>query len=165
MAHHGCAGSWQIDSGAPSGFEHGRAAYIPGDQLHDLIVSGQVAHDGEPVEEAERQIELTERNFCLLAKSFAAAGIVPVLDWVVRHKKDLDVYLRSLEELELHLVVLAPSLESISERDPRSFERWAYLEPQLMSELADIGLRVDTTELSVDETVEHILSQKQDALV
>lgn len=142
-----------------------RAAYIPGDQLHDMIVSGQVAHDSEPVEEAERQIELTERNFCLLARSFAVAGFVPVLDWVVRHKRDLDVYLRNLAGHELNLVVLAPSLDAISERRPRAFERRAYLEPQLISELTGIGLRVDSTKLSVEETVEHILAHKQDALV
>ena len=41
-----------------------RGVYIPGDQVHDMIVSGQVEPDGESRLEAERQIGLTQRNCC-----------------------------------------------------------------------------------------------------
>ena len=49
---------------------------------------------------------LSHRNMCLLAKSFCGAGIVPVVEWVIRSKKDLRNVLKELEGYTLNLITL-----------------------------------------------------------
>jgi chloramphenicol 3-O-phosphotransferase len=137
-----------------------RGAYISGDQLHDMIVTGQVEPDGEPRSEAEKQIELVQRNLCLLARSFADVGFVPVLDWVVRNERDLRVYVRNLSGLALRVAVLAPDAETVTRRKPRAATRWAHLSGSLARELRTIGLWVDSSDLTVDETVDYVLANK-----
>ena len=158
----------------------GRGVYISGDQVHDMIVNGQVEPDGEPTDEAERQIELVERNLSLLARPFADAGFVPVLDWVVRDRRDLQVYIQGLSGLLLHVAVLAPSADAVKllhvavlapsadavkRRRPHEGDRWAHLTGRLTEELRDVGLRLDSTDLAPDETVARILAEKSSALL
>ena len=59
-----------------------KSAYVPGDDMSAMISSGVVDPDGEP-SEAERQVKLSYRNMCLLAKSFCDAGFVPVVGYCV----------------------------------------------------------------------------------
>ena len=143
----------------------GRGVYISGDQVHDMIVNGQVEPDGEPADEAERQIELVERVLCLLARSFADAGFVPVLDWVVRDKRDLQLYVRGLSGLSLHVAVLTPSTDAVKKRKPQAADRWAHLTERLTGELRDVGLWLDSSELSPEETVDRILAEKSRAVL
>ena len=83
-----------------------RAAHIEGDRLGELIVSGAVWPDAEPREESRRQMRLNVRNQCLLARSFADAGFVPVMDYVVVDRARLGLYRRLLPEFDLRFVVL-----------------------------------------------------------
>ena len=73
-----------------------RGAYIQGDDMSAMIVSGVVDPDGEPVE-GERQVKLSHRNMCLLAKSFSDAGYVPVMEWILRSRSDLSNFLQEIE--------------------------------------------------------------------
>jgi broad-specificity NMP kinase len=75
------AGKTSISAALASRFDHG--VHIPGDAVDDMIVSRRVEPDGEPTDQAELQIVLTQRNVCLLARSYGDAGFVPVIDWVV----------------------------------------------------------------------------------
>ena len=142
-----------------------RGAYISGDFLADMIVNGQIDPDGEPAEEAERQVRLHQRNSCLLARSFTEAGYEPVIDWVVRNRADFNVYVQNLDGLRLHFVVLAPTLETVARRKPDGFRRWAYLEPEMSRDLKGTGLWVDSSDMSVEETVEFIVDRRHDALL
>ena len=155
------AGKSTVARGLALRFERG--VYIAGDQVHDMIVSGQVEPDGEPGDEAERQIDLTQRNCCQLARSFSDDGFVPVLDWVVRHQSDLDAFRSGLSGLAVHLVVLAPALSTVAGRKPLAYERWAYLELDMHRYLKDHGLWVDSRALSAKETVDYILANKAKA--
>ena len=53
-----------------------RSAYVPGDDMSAMILSGVVDPDGEP-SEAERQVELSHRNMCLLANHSAMRALCP----------------------------------------------------------------------------------------
>src|SRR6266545_3228366 len=122
-----------------------RGVHIEGDRLQEWIASGAVWPGQEPREESERQIQLNVRNQCLLARSFAEAGFVPVLDYVVVSRARLEEYRRQLEGLALDLVVLAPGREVALRRDRERAEKtvaevWAYLEDELVRELGAIGL-------------------------
>ncbi|MCH8205805.1 MAG: AAA family ATPase [Chloroflexi bacterium] len=141
----------------------GRGVYIPGDQVHDMIVSGQVEPDGESRREAERQIGLTQRNCCQLAQSFSDAEFIPVLDWVVRQGGDLAAFLQGLSGLTVHLVVLAPTLSTVARRKPLAAERWGYLERDMTRDLTGLGPWVNSSELDVDQTVDNVLANKAEA--
>src|SRR5579884_38886 len=123
-----------------------RAAHVEGDRLGEWIIGGRVEPGQQPADEAERQIRLNIRNQCLLARSYARAGFVPVLDYpVVSQAHRLDSYRRALRRLRFHLVVLHPGQEVALRRDRARPEktvahRWVHMEEPLLHELADLGL-------------------------
>jgi len=82
-----------------------RAAHIDGDALAASIVSGNVLPGEEPPQESERQIELSVRNQCLLARSFAEAGFTPVIEYAVMTRDQLDAYRHYLAGGQIRLVV------------------------------------------------------------
>ncbi len=142
-----------------------RGAYIPGDAVHDMVVSGNVGPEGTPADEAARQIELCQINCCLLAQSLANSGFVPVIDWVVRNKNDLGVFVQNLKGYNLRIAVLDPGLDAVRRRKPFAYERWRHLEPELSRDLSGVGLRVENGSQSVDATVRFIIERQRDASV
>ncbi len=146
----------------------GRGAHIEGDRLQEWIVSGAVWPGEKPEAEAMRQIELNICNQCLLARSFSAAGFIPVLDYVVAFGALLAEYQRHLAHQALHLVVLAPCQDVALSRDQNREEKtvaaeWVHLAPIFREELTGTGLWVDSSDLSANETVEYILANKATA--
>jgi predicted kinase len=145
-----------------------RGVHIEGDRLQELIVRGGVPPGGEPADEERRQIHLNVRNQCLLAVSFAAEGFTPVIDYVVVSRARLEEYRRQLPDLKLCLVTLAPGVDVALERDRLRPEktvaaRWAHLEAAIQSELEGVGLWLDNSRLTVDETIEHVLDHARRA--
>ena len=128
-----------------------------------MIVSGVVDPDGEPLE-AERQVKLSHRNMCLLAKSFCDAGFVPVMEWVIRSRKDLSNLLQELEGYRLNLVTLQLPTEMRRRRKPSNFDKWAYLEPQFVRDFDGVGLSVDTASLLPENAVNYILRNRSSAM-
>lgn len=149
---------------------HGRGVHIEGDKLQELIVSGSVAPGGQPFEEEKRQIHLNVRNQCLLARSFAGENFIPVLDYVVVNRARVEEYHQHLIGLSLHLVTLAPGVFVALERDRRRPEKtvaatWTHLDEMIRAELSGVGLWIDNSTLSVEETVSHILRNKETAKI
>ena len=138
---------------------------IRGDRLADMIVNGQIDPDDERVDESEDQIKLLERSMCRLARSFSQSGFMSVIDWVVRNKQDLGVYVRNLAGCALYFVVLTPKLEVVARRKPDAFRRWAHLAPEIEQDFLGIGLRVDSSYLSPDATVDYIWRRKESARI
>jgi predicted kinase len=137
-------------------------AHVEGDRLAEWVRSGGVLPGDEPAEESERQMELCIRNQCLLARSFAEAGFTPVLDYVVPTRHLLDAYRNYLAGGVLRFVTLAPPLEVALERDRQRDvasvgDRFAGLDGLMREQLAGMGLWVDNSPLSVEETVATLL--------
>ena len=114
------------------------------------------------------------RNFInpdLLARAYARAGFVPFLDFpVVSHAHRLQAYRRALRRLDFYLVVLNPGRAVALQRDAVRPEKtvahlWVHMEDALLRELAGFGLWIDTAHLSVQQTIDQILSQKERALL
>ena len=140
----------------------GRGAHIEGDRLQEWIVAGGVWPGQEPAEEADRQIALNRRNQCLLARSFAEAGFIPVMESVVVERARLERYRRALAGLALHFVVLNPGRDVVLQRDRDRPEKtvaalFVHLREILLEELAGVGLWIDSGALSAEETVAAIL--------
>ncbi|MEX1253222.1 MAG: AAA family ATPase [Dehalococcoidia bacterium] len=149
-----------------------RAAHIDGDLLRQCIVTGGARPEQEPAAAAVRQMALNVRNQCLLARSFSEAGFVAVLDYLVTSRELLATYQDELEGLGLHFVVLAPRQEILLKRDRgraavhgHTHEDSLYLASVLTGELRDIGLWLDTSELTPESTVDEILKRKPEARV
>jgi predicted ATPase len=145
-----------------------KSVHIEGDRLQEWIASGAVWPGQDPVEEANRQIALNRRNQCLLARSFADAGFVPVIDYVVVSRSLLADYQRLLAGLYLRLVVLAPGRDVALQRDRDRAEKtvaafWAFLEDELNRDLGDLGLWIDSRHQRPEQTVAEILARAGDA--
>ncbi len=143
-----------------------RGVHVEADSLQHMIVSGGVAVDapGQPAGEAARQLRLRLRNMCLLGRSFYEAGFTVVLDDIIigERWRELQDHLRGLP---VTLVVLAPSPEVVARvRDtgrakaPQGADWAAYLDHELRATMAGIGLWVDSSELTAEETVAAILA-------
>jgi hypothetical protein len=152
------AGKTTISARLAARFDYG--VHVPGDAVHDIIVGGRVEPDGALADEAKRQIALTQHNMCTLALTFSDAAFVPVIDWVVRDRPDLDTFRKDLRGRHLHLIVLEPGPDV-----PDILERFSYLQPTMERELGDVGLHIDTGAIGVDATLEQILSHRRDALI
>lgn len=149
---------------------HERGIHIEGDKLQEFIVSGSVPPGGQPSQEEKRQIHLNVRNQCLLARSFAGEKFIPVLDYVVVNRARVEEYHQHLMGLSLHLVTLAPGALVAVERDRRRPQktvaaRWTHLDEMIRAELNGVGLWIDNSTLSVEETVSHILQHKEAAKI
>ncbi len=147
----------------------GKGAHIEGDRLHAFVVAGNVAPGGTPEEESNRQLDLCARNMCLLSRSFAEAGFVPVMDYVVASRRILGRYQEQLQGYRLHFVTLAPSIDVVlardAQRDKHFARQFAYLDEGMRRELAGVGLWVDSSAMTVDETVEHIHERRKQTAV
>ena len=146
-----------------------RSAHVEGEQLWQQIVSGRATPTGPLEGESERQYELAIRNQCLLARSYAEGGFIPVLDFVVVTQFHLDAYRNYLAGGALNFVTLAPSPEVAAHRDAERGNKtgatWNSLDETLRSELAGTGLLLDTSTLSVDETVDAVLERRAETLL
>jgi chloramphenicol 3-O-phosphotransferase len=145
-----------------------RAAHIEADEVQRMVVAGGVwpdgdglDQDGNPQGEALRQLELRARNVCLLANSFGEAGVVAIIDDVVIGTR-LEAFRSMLTGRPLWFVLLVPNLERVAERNATRgsdavFERWRHLDATTREETERVGLWLDSSELSAEETVARIL--------
>jgi hypothetical protein len=63
------------------------------------------------------------------------------------------------------MIVLAPGVKEALRRKPAPARRWSFVEPIIRTELNGIGLWLDSTLLSAEETIDLILTNKSDALL
>ncbi|MEU6126346.1 AAA family ATPase [Streptomyces sp. NPDC047123] len=155
------SGKSSVSAALARRFELG--AHIEGDHLQELIVSGSHLPKPEEDLEADRQLLLRARNGAVLARSFHAAGVVAVIDDVVVRRAHLEFYREQLKDLPLRLIVLTPSMDVVSrrltDRDKVLADDWSFLDEALRNELAGEGEWFDSSDLSLDETVDAILAQ------
>ncbi|HZS90045.1 MAG TPA: AAA family ATPase [Chloroflexota bacterium] len=143
-----------------------RGVHVEADALQRMIVSGGtwVGEAGEPSGEAARQLRLRLRNMCLLGRSFYEAGFTAVLDDIIIGERWRELQ-DDLRGLPFSLVVLAPSADVvIRERDtgrakaPQGAAWATYLDRELRATMAGIGLWVDSSDQTPEQTVEAILA-------
>ena len=153
------AGKTTVSRALAERFERG--VHIEADVLHRMIVSGgEWPKPPVPSGEAGRQLRLRYRNAALLARSFFEAGFTVVIDDVTMGER-LGDYRADLAGVPSYLVVLAPRVEVVAERDAgrdkNVFDVWGYLDTELRATMRDKGTWLDTSEMTVDEVVAEIL--------
>jgi predicted kinase len=141
-----------------------RGVHIEADTLQHMIVTGNVGVEetGEPSGEAARQLRLRLKHMCLLGKSFFEAGFTTVLDDIIMGERWPQLQ-SDLQGLPFSLVVLAPQIHIVEQRDqdrPKETQgkAWAtYLDFELRQTMMGIGLWVDNSEQTQEETTGYIL--------
>ena len=98
-----------------------------------------------------------------------AAGFTPLIDDVVL-RLQLAQYREALDRWPIRLVVLAPAVEVAIERDRQRVEkhvgaRFTYLDDEFREQMQGLGLWLDTSGLSVVETVNAIVQRADEALL
>ncbi|MDP3766613.1 MAG: phosphotransferase [Dehalococcoidia bacterium] len=162
------AGKTTVSRGLAQRFERG--VHIESDLLQELIVTGGVGPDGEPWgpggvrggrEEGRRQLRLRGRHVCMLADSFFESGFTTVIDDVVIGTR-LDEFRSDIRNRPLLFIALAPSLAAVKQRDAgrpekHVFDTWRHLDDTMRNETPPIGLWIDSSSMTAEETVEEIL--------
>lgn len=142
-----------------------RGVHVEADVLQHMIVSGGewVREPGVPSGEAERQLRLRLDSMCLLGRSFYRAGFTVVLDDIILGDRWTQLQ-EALQDVPFSLVVLAPNVETVTRQRDLSREKrtlgaeWAkYLDDALRRTMTGIGIWVDTSDQSPEESVDEIV--------
>jgi hypothetical protein len=148
-------------------FDHG--AHVEADRLQDLIVSGAAHGDVHGIgPEAARQIRLRGRHAALLAQSFREAGFTAVIDDIITGTR-FDHLREDLGDTPFSFVMLLRDLgvlkESWREMGSPFVDSWDWIDEEIRTATPRVGLWIDTTGLSVDDTFDEIVRRLDDAAV
>jgi cytidylate kinase len=155
-----------------------RAAHVRGDAFRRMIVSGRAEPlpdsdaepQAEPQAEADAQLRLRYRLSAAAADTYAAEGFAAVAQDIVLGP-DLPAYLAMVRTRPRYAVVLAPGPETVARREAgrekRGYGAWTIeaLDRSLREDTPRLGLWLDTSGLTPEETVDAILDRLPEALV
>ncbi|MEV4290092.1 AAA family ATPase [Nonomuraea bangladeshensis] len=148
-----------------------RAAHVRGDAFRRMVVSGRAEMTPEPSEEALRQLRLRYRLTATAADMYAEAGFTPVVQDVVLGA-ELEHLVNLIHTRPLHVVVLAPRPEVVAAREQGRVKTgyaggWtpAMLDAVLRRETPRLGLWLDTSEQTPEETVDKIITRWDEAII
>jgi len=141
-----------------------RAVCVPGDAIRAMVVSGRADMRPAAGEAELRQLVLRYQGALAVAAVYLDAGFDAVVEDVIIGPV-LREFLALVPVPETHLVFLDPGAAVVAERDRRR-SKTAYGDHWDVGDLRDVlrletprlGLWVDTTELSAEQTVDLILS-------
>ncbi|MBO0807913.1 MAG: AAA family ATPase [Actinobacteria bacterium] len=145
-----------------------RAAHIDIDMVfHHFTVAGQADPAASGAETAA-QSRLAVANAAALARNYADAGFVCVLEGLIVRRDEVLLCRQAVSPWPLHLVVLAPPQQVSEERDAhRSGKHVAryfrHKAPVLHAELAGLGLWIDSSGQTAAETAAVILARRDRA--
>ena len=140
-----------------------RAVHLRGDVFRRMIVSGREEMCQDAGEEAFRQLRLRYRITADAARRYYEAGF----DVVVQdnyYGPMLEAMTNLLEGLPVQVVVLCPSVEAVAERERTRGKKGyggydvAPLYESFMRETPRLGLWLDTTRMTPEETVNRIFN-------
>lgn len=148
----------------------GRTAHVHGDQFRRWIVGGRAEMTPDAGPEAVRQLRLRHLLTARTCDTYADAGFTVVAQDVVLGD-ELAHLVAAIRTRPLHVVVLAPRPDAVAAREAqrgkRAYGPWtvAALDHALRAETPRLGLWLDTSELSVPETVDEILRRTDESRV
>lgn len=147
-----------------------RGAHVRGDQFRRSVVRGRADMTADPSSEAWAQLRLRYEIAASVTDRYVAAGFVAVMQDVILGPV-LDDVIGMILSRPLAVVVLAPSVETLAAREaarPKTGYRDitpADLDRALRSDTPHRGLWVDSSAMTVDETVDEILRRVEEAVV
>jgi chloramphenicol 3-O-phosphotransferase len=147
-----------------------RGVHVRGDAFRKMIVSGRAEITPDLPEEAVAQLELRRRIAARTADDYWRAGFDVVVQDILIGDAFVDL-LSMITARPLHAVVLVARPSVIAERErarPKTgYGSWTVAAScdALDTETAHVGLWLDTSELSPEQTVDEILRRRDEAVV
>jgi hypothetical protein len=148
-----------------------RAVCVPGDTIRAMVISGRADMRPDAGEAELGQLLLRYQGALAVASVYLDAGFDAVVEDVIIGPM-LPKFLELVPVPEIHLVFLDPGAEAVADRDGgRSKtaygEHWdvGELRDVLRVETARLGLWLDSTELSAEQTADRILGDLSASLV
>lgn len=145
------------------------SVHLRGDRFRSSIVNGREEITQDPTPEAVRQLRLRYELGAMVARRYHEAGFNVVYQDVILGE-DVRFVADLLQGVPLHVVVLCPSREVVAHREATrgktGYGDWtvAELDASLREETPRLGLWLDTSDLTVEETVQRILDDLDVAL-
>jgi predicted kinase len=148
-----------------------RSVHLRGDVFRKMIVNGRASMGpADPPDEAVRQLRLRYRLAARAADGYAEAGFTVVLQDIVigGYLADMAAMIRARP---LYVVVLAPRPAVVAEREAARHlargktaykpgdEGPAELDGRLRRETPEIGLWLDTSDQTLEQTVDELLAR------
>jgi cytidylate kinase len=144
-----------------------RSVHVRGDLFRRMVISGRVDMTPEPSEEAVRQLRLRYRLTAATCDEYFRAGFTVVAQDVI-----LGDYLAEMvcliKQRPLLLVVLAPRVDAVAAREEGrgkgAYDEWTIelLDRGLREDTPRIGLWLDTSDQTAEQTVDEILKRAWD---
>ncbi|MET4157231.1 putative kinase [Agromyces sp. PvR057] len=146
------------------------AAHVRGDGFRRMIVSGRAEMSNPLSPAAEAQLELRHRLAATVADAYADAGISAVVQDLYLGG-DLERMVGLIRHRPLSVIVLAPRPDVVEAREAsrpkRGYGDWsvADFDTAVRAETPRLGLWIDSSELSVEATVDLILERRAEARI
>ncbi|MFC4111479.1 AAA family ATPase [Nonomuraea zeae] len=148
-----------------------RSAHVRGDAFRRMVVNGRAPMTTEMTGEAVRQLHLRYRLAAHTADLYFTEGFTAIVQDVILGE-DLERFTKWVRSRPLHVIVLAPDPSAVAERERRRAKTgyagsWtiAQLDEVLRGETPRLGLWLDSSRQTPEETVEEIISRAGEALI
>jgi chloramphenicol 3-O-phosphotransferase len=142
-----------------------RGVHLEGDFFRRSVVSGRAEMTPEPTADALAQLRLRYRLAAVAADAYCEAGFTVALEDVVVGGF-LEEYRAMIRSRPCHVIVLAPSMETLSARERARADK-GYLggwtveahHEEFVATTPRLGLWLDTSGQTPEETVNEILAR------
>ncbi|MBS4193123.1 AAA family ATPase [Bacillus sp. FJAT-49705] len=141
-----------------------KSVHVRGDVFRKMIVNGEVGMSGNPSNEALEQLRLRYKLAAYVADEYFKLGFNVVLQDVIIGPMLQDV-VEYIQQGPLYVIVLSPSPDVVAAREASRQKKGygaldiASLERVLRSETPRIGMWIDSSNLTPNETVDEILKR------
>jgi chloramphenicol 3-O-phosphotransferase len=141
-----------------------RSVHVRGDLFRRMVINGRADMTPAPSEEAVRQLRLRYRLTAATCDEYFREGFTVVAQDVIlgEHLTEMTGLIR---QRPLLVVVLAPRPEAIAAREAargkNAYSQWAIalLDNGLRNETPRLGLWLDTSDQTPDDTINEILTR------
>jgi predicted kinase len=141
-----------------------KSVHLRGDTFRRMIINGRAEMTFELSAEAAQQLQLRYRIAATVASMYLGAGFTVVYQDIIIGPA-LEQVVRSYQDVSLAVIVLCPRAEVIAKREASrgktGYENEAMIhafDHVLKTETPRLGYWLDTSDLSVSETLDHILA-------
>jgi AAA domain len=149
-----------------------RGVHVRGDVFRRMVVSGRAGMTPEPSTEALTQLGLRYMLGARTADAYAAAGFAVAYQDVILGPL-LDTVVQMVASRPLRVVVLAPRPEVVAAREAARVKSAyggdgfsvARLDAVLRHSTPHLGLWLDNSDLTPDQTVDHLLARESEATI
>jgi chloramphenicol 3-O-phosphotransferase len=141
-----------------------RSVHVRGDVFRRMVVNGAAGMTPDPSPEAVRQLRLRYRLTAATCDAYFREGFTVVAQDVI-HGDHLAETVQLIQQRPLLVVALAPQPRAVAAREAArakdAYEEWTVqqLDHGLRHDTPRLGLWLDTTEQTPEDTVAEILSR------